>query len=101
MEKPEPEDAPSTLAVVGRYILKPEIFEYLERTKTGHGGEIQLTDAIKTLIKSQHVYAYEFEGMRFDCGSKLGLLEANVCYALEHDELSSQFGNFLKKHHLN
>ena len=96
VEKPKPEEAPTTLGVVGRYILEPEIFSILEKTEKGHGDEIQLTDAIKTLIDSKHVYAYEFEGIRFDCGSKMGLLEANVSYALEHNELSGQASEYLK-----
>ena len=96
VEKPNSAEAPSTLGVVGRYILQPEIFRLLERTEKGHGGEIQLTDAIKMLLDKDAVYAYEFAGKRFDCGSKLGLLEANVLYALEHDELSGEFSEFLK-----
>ena len=96
VEKPNPEEAPTTLGVVGRYILEPELFAILDNTSKGHGGEIQLTDAIKTLLEVKDVYAYEFKRKRFDCGSKLGLLEANVCYALEHSELSGQFTDFLK-----
>ncbi|ALP53221.1 UTP--glucose-1-phosphate uridylyltransferase [Candidatus Tenderia electrophaga] len=96
VEKPHPEVAPSNLAVVGRYILTPEIFGLLERTERGAGGEIQLTDAIAMLLKDQAVYAYEFEGKRFDCGSKLGYLQATVEYALEHEELGEEFRAYLK-----
>src|SRR3546814_20197384 len=78
VEKPKPEDAPSNLAVVGRYILTPRIFKLLERTQRGAGGEIQLTDAISLMLNEQTVLAYEFEGVRHDCGSKLGYLRANV-----------------------
>ena len=95
VEKPKPEDAPTTLGVVGRYILEPEIFEMLEKTEKGYGGEIQLTDAIKMLLEIEDVYAYEFEGERFDCGSKFGFLEANIQYAMDHDELSEQFSAYL------
>jgi len=96
VEKPHPEVAPSNLAVVGRYILTPEIFTLLEHTKQGAGGEIQLTDAIAKLLKDQQVLGYEFSGKRYDCGSKLGYLQATVEYALEHDELSAPFREYLK-----
>lgn len=96
VEKPHPEVAPSNLAVVGRYILTPEIFTLLELTGRGAGGEIQLTDAIAKLLKVQDVLAYEFEGKRYDCGSKLGYLQATVEYALEHRELGENFRNYLK-----
>jgi UTP--glucose-1-phosphate uridylyltransferase len=95
VEKPKPEDAPSDLAVVGRYILTPRIFKLLERTQRGAGGEIQLTDAISQMIQEQTVLAYEFEGTRYDCGSKLGYLKANVEYGLKHPELASDFRNYL------
>lgn len=88
VEKPRPEVAPSTLAVVGRYILAPQIFEMLEATKAGAGGEIQLTDGIAALLKQDRVLAYRFEGRRFDCGSRIGLVEATIQYALEHDDLA-------------
>jgi UTP--glucose-1-phosphate uridylyltransferase len=91
VEKPPPEDAPSNLAVVGRYILTPRIFELLEETRAGAGGEIQLTDAIARLLLEEPVYGYEFEGRRFDCGSKLGYLQATVHYGLKHPELGSEF----------
>ena len=86
VEKPAPGDAPSNSAVVGRYLLAPEIFDKLETTGRGAGGEIQLTDAIADLLESAPVYAYSFEGVRFDCGSKLGYLKATVAYGLNHPE---------------
>ncbi|MBS0224770.1 MAG: UTP--glucose-1-phosphate uridylyltransferase GalU [Proteobacteria bacterium] len=89
VEKPKPEDAPSTLAVVGRYILDPRIFGLLETTQTGAGGEIQLTDAIASLLNEKPVDAYRFQGTRFDCGTHLGLIEATVRYALDHEILSA------------
>lgn len=88
VEKPRPEAAPSTLAVVGRYVLSGRIFELLERTKPGAGGEIQLTDAIATLLQEERALAYRFEGRRFDCGSRIGLIEATIQYALDHDDLA-------------
>jgi UTP--glucose-1-phosphate uridylyltransferase len=97
VEKPKPEDAPSNLAVVGRYILTPRIFKLLERTQRGAGGEIQLTDAISAMLQEQTVLAYEFEGTRYDCGSKLGYLRANVEYALQHPELADDFRAYLEK----
>jgi UTP--glucose-1-phosphate uridylyltransferase len=96
VEKPRPELAPSTLAVVGRYILTPEIFGHLERVKPGAGGEIQLTDGIAGLLTEQRALAYEFQGVRHDCGSKLGYLEANVLYAMRHPEIGRDFGEFLR-----
>jgi len=96
VEKPSPEDAPSDLAVVGRYILTPGIFDKLRSTKKGAGGEIQLTDAIAELRQDEKVYAYHFEGKRYDCGSKLGYLQANVEYGLMHDELGDDFKEYLK-----
>lgn len=95
VEKPKPEDAPSNLAVVGRYILTPRIFKLLERTPRGKFGEIQLTDAIQAMIQEQTVLAYEFEGTRYDCGSKLGYLKANVEYGLKHPELADEFRSYL------
>jgi len=97
VEKPKQEEAPSNLAVVGRYILTPRIFKLLEKTQRGQGGEIQLTDAISALIQEQTVLACEFEGVRYDCGSKLGYLKANVEYALQHAELSDDFREYLKQ----
>jgi len=97
VEKPKKDEAPSNLAVVGRYILTPRIFKLLEKTGRGKGGEIQLTDAISALIQEQTVLACEFEGVRYDCGSKLGYLKANVEYALQHAELSDEFREYLKQ----
>jgi len=95
VEKPKAEDAPSDLAVVGRYILTPRIFKLLERTPRGAGGEIQLTDAISMLLQEQTVLSYQFEGTRYDCGSKLGYLKANVEYGLKHPELADDFRKYL------
>ncbi|UNK49742.1 UTP--glucose-1-phosphate uridylyltransferase GalU [Lysobacter sp. S4-A87] len=88
VEKPKPEVAPSTLAVVGRYVLNPRIFTLLETTTPGAGGEIQLTDAIAALLKEEAVNAYRFQGTRFDCGTHIGLIEATIRYALDHEKLS-------------
>lgn len=88
VEKPKPDQAPSTLAVVGRYILNPAIFDMLETTRTGAGGEIQLTDGIAALMKYEAVDAFRFQGARFDCGTHLGLIEATIRYALDHETLS-------------
>ena len=88
VEKPQHDDAPSTLAVVGRYVLTPRIFELLESTGAGAGGEIQLTDAIARLLQEQQVDAYRFRGTRFDCGTHIGLVEATIRYALDHEKLS-------------
>ncbi|MGD7037367.1 UTP--glucose-1-phosphate uridylyltransferase GalU [Methylotuvimicrobium buryatense] len=96
VEKPKPEQAPSNLAVVGRYILTPAIFEKIKRTKKGAGGEIQLTDAIAALMDDEQVLAYEFEGQRYDCGSKLGFLIATVEHGLLHEELKNDFAEYLK-----
>ena len=95
VEKPDPENAPSNLAVVGRYILTPRIFKLLESTEPGAGGEIQLTDAISAMIQEQTVLAYEFEGKRYDCGSKLGYLQANVELGLKHPDLAEEFREYL------
>ncbi len=95
VEKPKPEDAPSTLAVVGRYVLSPRIFHFLENLRPGAGREIQLTDAIGRLLRDEAVYAYEFEGERYDCGSKLGYLKAMVAYALKHPEVGAGFREYL------
>jgi UTP--glucose-1-phosphate uridylyltransferase len=95
VEKPAPADAPSNLAVVGRYLLTPTIFEKLEQTQPGAGGEIQLTDAIAALLEDEPVIAYPFEGKRYDCGSKEGYLEATVEYALSHPELGDRFRDYL------
>ncbi len=95
VEKPKPEDAPSTLGVVGRYILSPRIFHFLENLRPGTGREIQLTDAIGRLLREESVLAYEFDGRRYDCGSKLGYLQATVGFALKHPELATGFRDFI------
>ncbi|MBU0621272.1 MAG: UTP--glucose-1-phosphate uridylyltransferase GalU [Gammaproteobacteria bacterium] len=96
VEKPKPEDAPSTLAVVGRYILTPRIFHHLETIQPGAGGEIQLTDGIAALMKEEQLLAYRFDGIRYDCGSKLGYLQAQVAFGLKHEELREEFAEYLK-----
>jgi len=95
VEKPKPAEAPSNLAVVGRYLLSPNIFNYLEKTKRGAGNEIQLTDAIAQLLKNEPVLAYQFQGVRYDCGSKLGYLMATVDYALKHADVGKEFKKYL------
>lgn len=97
IEKPNPKNAPSNLGVVGRYILTPEIFNYLEKISRGMGGEIQLTDAIAALLNDQTVYAWQFNGTRYDCGSKMGYLQATLAYALKHPEIGDEFKEYLKK----
>ena len=97
VEKPAPEDAPSNSAVVGRYLLAPEIFEKLQTTGRGAGGEIQLTDAIADLLGESPVYAYSFKGERFDCGSKLGYLKATMAYGLDHPETGDEFRKHLRE----
>jgi UTP--glucose-1-phosphate uridylyltransferase len=96
VEKPQPEDAPSTLAVVGRYVLSGKIFDCLEKVQPGKGGEIQLTDGIAMLMEQEKVLAYRFEGKRYDCGSKIGFMQANVELALKHPEISEHFAEYLK-----
>ena len=96
VEKPAPEVAPSTLAVVGRYILTPAIFDRLENIGTGAGGEIQLTDGIAALMASEPVLAYRYEGQRYDCGSKLGYLKAAVAMGIKHEEVGNNFAHFLR-----
>ena len=96
VEKPDNNNAPSNMGVVGRYILNPSIFNILEKTQKGAGGEIQLTDAIATQILNEDVFAYEFEGKRFDCGNKLGFLEATIQYGLNHNELSNDLKEYLR-----
>ena len=95
VEKPSPSDAPSTLAVVGRYVLTPRIFHHLAKLQAGTGGEIQLTDGISALLKEEKVLAYRFKGTRYDCGSKLGYLKATVAFGLKHPELSEGFAAYL------
>ena len=96
IEKPVTKDAPSNLGVVGRYVLTPKIFDYLKKGVRGVGNEIQLTDAISQLMKDESVYAYPLKGTRYDCGSKLGYLEATVQYGLQHEDLRDDFLKFLK-----
>ena len=96
IEKPSPSEAPSQLAVLGRYVIKPEIFEILEHTQPGKGGEIQLTDALKVLAKNDMVYACDFKGQRYDLGDKLGFLKATVEFALRRDDLRDNFADYLK-----
>lgn len=95
VEKPKPEDAPSTLAVVGRYILTPHIFHHLANLETGAGGEMQLTDGLVALMEEEQVLAYRFNGTRYDCGSKLGYLKAQVALGLQHDDLREDFAEYL------
>lgn len=98
VEKPKPEEAPSNLAVVGRYVLTPRIFDLLTNLPRGAGGEIQLTDGIARLLDHEFVLAHAFEGKRYDCGSKLGYLEATVAYGLKHPETGEQFKELLKQY---
>ena len=95
VEKPRPEVAPSTLAVIGRYVLTPRIFHHLERVKLGAGGEIQLTDAIASLLGEERVLAYQFRGTRYDCGSRLGYLQATVALGRKHPEVGREFNAWL------
>jgi UTP--glucose-1-phosphate uridylyltransferase len=97
VEKPAPEEAPSNLAIIGRYILTPEIFTALEHTKAGKGGEIQLTDGLRLLMEKQPIYAFEFEGTRYDAGDKLGFLKATVEFGLKNAEFGSEFRSYLQK----
>ena len=97
VEKPQPENAPSTMAVAGRYILTPEIFSHIRNQATGANGEIQLTDGIASLLQLQAVHAYQYFGTRFDCGSKAGFLEATVQLALQHPEVGVAFRQYLKE----
>jgi UTP--glucose-1-phosphate uridylyltransferase len=97
VEKPKPADAPSNLAVVGRYLLSASIFDCLENVGRGAGGEIQLTDGIAALLASEPVRAYRFDGKRYDCGSKLGYLEATVEFGLKHPELGERFSAYLRQ----
>jgi UTP--glucose-1-phosphate uridylyltransferase len=95
VEKPKPADAPSNLAIIGRYILTPDIFDILEQQQPGAGGEIQLTDALKKLVKKRPIYGYAIKGKRYDAGDKLGYLKATVDFALENKELSKDFRKYL------
>ncbi len=96
VEKPKPAEAPSKNAIIGRYILTPKIFELLEKTPLGAGGELQLTDGIKGLLETEKVYGYIFEGTRYDAGDKLGMLKATVDFALKREDLGPQFREYLK-----
>jgi UTP--glucose-1-phosphate uridylyltransferase len=96
VEKPAPEDAPSNLAIIGRYILTPKIFDKLEQTPRGAGGEIQLTDAIEALMQEQDVYGYAFEGVRYDAGTTMGWLKASVELALQRPDIGDQFRHYLQ-----
>jgi UTP--glucose-1-phosphate uridylyltransferase len=96
VEKPKPEEAPTTQAVVGRYILTPRIFDHLRELKPGAGAELQLTDAIASLLQEEAVLAHQFDGQRFDCGSKLGYLKATVEFALRHPEVAEDFACYLE-----
>ncbi|MGB9144651.1 MAG: UTP--glucose-1-phosphate uridylyltransferase, partial [Acidobacteriaceae bacterium] len=96
VEKPKPADAPSKNAIIGRYILTPAVFDVLERTPLGTGGELQLTDGIKGLLATEKVYGYSFEGVRHDAGDKFGMLKATVEFALKRDDLGPQFRDYLK-----
>lgn len=96
VEKPDPKDAPTTLAVVGRYILTPRIFYHLHNLNAGAGGEIQLTDGISALIEEERVLAYRYKGKRYDCGSKIGFLQATVAMGLEHPEVRDDFAAYLR-----
>jgi UTP--glucose-1-phosphate uridylyltransferase len=96
VEKPDPADAPSDLAIIGRYVLTPKIFDKLEQTQRGSGGEIQLTDAIEALMEDQQVYGYEFEGVRYDAGTTMGWLQASVELALQRPDLAADFRAYLR-----
>jgi UTP--glucose-1-phosphate uridylyltransferase len=96
VEKPKPSEAPSNLAIIGRYVLTPEIFECITQVEPGSGGEIQLTDGLKQLLRSRPIYAYRFEGTRYDAGDKLGFLKATVEFALQRDDLGGSFREYLK-----
>jgi UTP--glucose-1-phosphate uridylyltransferase len=97
VEKPDPDEAPSNFAIIGRYILTPRIFEYLGKKETGAGGEIQLTDAIAQLLQEQPVFGFTFEGTRYDCGDKAGFQLANIAFALDRPELRDTLLPRLKK----
>lgn len=97
VEKPDPKDAPSDLAIIGRYVFTPEIFDVLAKTKPGKGGEIQLTDAINTLNKTQRVFAHEYKGDRYDVGNKFGWIQTNVEYGLQHPQTKEELRDYIKK----
>lgn len=97
VEKPKPEDAPSNMAIIGRYILTPEIFDILENKETGAGGEIQITDAMARLLGTQSIYGFQYEGTRFDCGTKVGFQMANLSFALDRPDMRSRLMPFIEK----
>ena len=97
VEKPKPEDAPSTLSIIGRYILQPEVFDYLSKFETGAGGEIQLTDAMAKLIGKQPFHGFRYEGQRYDCGSRIGFIEANIAFAMQDPEIGKAVQSIVKK----
>ena len=97
VEKPAPEKAPSTMAVVGRYVFSPQLLDCLENLAPGSGSEIQLTDAIARLLAKEPVFAYSYVGRRYDCGSKLGFLEATLCFALKHPQLGAEFQQMVNR----
>ena len=96
VEKPKPEEAPSTLSIIGRYILQPEVFDLLADQKPGAGGEIQLTDALARMIGDAPFHGYRFDGKRFDCGDKAGFIEATIAYALEHEVIGGKVRDILR-----
>jgi len=96
VEKPKPKEAPSKNAIIGRYILTPQVFDLLEKTPLGAGGELQLTDGIKLLLQHEKVYGYSFEGTRYDAGDKMGMLKATVEFAMKHEDLGPKFREYLK-----
>jgi UTP--glucose-1-phosphate uridylyltransferase len=96
VEKPKPEDAPSNLAIIGRYILTPEIFDILEGKEVGAGGEIQITDAMARLLKTQDIYGYRYEGTRFDCGNKAGFQMANLSFSMDRPDMRDQLLSFMR-----
>ena len=96
VEKPAPDKAPSTLAAIGRYILHPEVFDHLEKVERGAGGEIQLTDALARMISTHPFHGFRFEGERFDCGDKVGFLQANVAFALARDDMRGEVADYIR-----
>ncbi len=97
VEKPNPKDAPSDLAVIGRYVLEPQVFDLLENQARGAGNEIQLTDALSSLLKSSPFYGLRFDGTRYDCGDKIGFLQANIAFALQRDDMGREMSDYLKE----
>jgi UTP-glucose-1-phosphate uridylyltransferase len=98
VEKPAPEEAPSTLSIIGRYVLQPDVFAHLGRGERGAGGEIQLTDAMARMIGKSPFHGLRFAGKRFDCGDKAGFLEANIAFALERDDLRDAVSEMLRRY---